>query len=585
MRADDESPRGASRRSVVSTGVTDRADASGSVQVATERYAVELDPAHKDRGAFFTPAEMADFLVSECVLDADAKVFEPSCGDAEFLTSAARRLRDLGAEDPALFGVEVDGPSAAFAQERLSREGVSADIRQGDFFEVEPRRRYDAVVGNPPYVRYQGWTGEARDVSKRVAASFGVELTNLASSWAAFTVAASGHVAPGGALGLVLPGELLTTNYAKPVREFLLQAFESVRVYLFAERVFPGVSEEVVLLVARRPREVKKGRWSSLQVVQLQNLSELDSAHDPARAVERDVRSDWMDALVDPRPLSLLRELQESGAFTTLQEWGDTTLGMVTGNNKWFTLTPEDAADFDPRDLVRISPPGSVHLRLLTLDHERWKRLGDEGRATLLFRPRGSSIDELDEAARARESHGREHEVDRAYKCRVRKVWWQTPLVETSDILLTYMSDHAPQLCANFARVKHLNSVHGVKLKPELRELGMRTLPVAALNSATLLGAEIVGRSYGGGLLKLEPKEADRLPVVSPATATELRAHSEGLSRTVSAHLAAGNLVQAVEAVDQALLIDTLGMPNEDVAELHAAWRRLTVRRRTRSKS
>ena len=41
---------------------------------------------------------------------------------------------------------------------------------------------------------------------------------------------------------------------------------------------------------------------------------------------------------------------------------------------------------------------------------------------------------------------------------------------------------------------------------------------MAALNTVTLLGSELVGRSYGGGILKIEPKEADQLPVPSRST-------------------------------------------------------------------
>lgn len=58
--------------------------------------------------------------------------------------------------------------------------------------------------------------------------------------------------------------------------------------------------------------------------------------------------------------------------------------------------------------------------------------------------------------------------------------------------------------------------------------MGRELLPLACMNSATLFGSEIVGRSYGGGMLKLEPKEACRLPVPSlavvAAAADKLRA-------------------------------------------------------------
>ena len=55
---------------------------------------------------------------------------------------------------------------------------------------------------------------------------------------------------PDGRLGLVLPAELLTTNYAGPVRRYLTERFANVRLIMFDERVFPDVQEEVVLLLA-----------------------------------------------------------------------------------------------------------------------------------------------------------------------------------------------------------------------------------------------------------------------------------------------------------------------------------------------
>ena len=72
----------------------------------------------------------------------------------------------------------------------------------------------------------------------------------LASSWAAFTVHAALFLKPEGRLGLVLPAELLTVNYAADVRRFLMARFARVRLVLFTERVFPGVQEEVMLLLA-----------------------------------------------------------------------------------------------------------------------------------------------------------------------------------------------------------------------------------------------------------------------------------------------------------------------------------------------
>ena len=99
-------------------------------------------------------------------------------------------------------------------------------------------------------MRYHDFVGEARARSRAAALRAGVRLSRLASSWAAFTVHAALFLKPGGRLGLVLPAELLTVNYAADVRRFLMARFARVRLVLFTERVFPGVQEEVVLLLA-----------------------------------------------------------------------------------------------------------------------------------------------------------------------------------------------------------------------------------------------------------------------------------------------------------------------------------------------
>jgi len=172
--------------------------------------------------------------------------------------------------------------------------------------------------------------------------------------------------------------------------------------------------------------------------------------------------------------------------------------------------------------------------------------------------------------------------VHEAYKCRVRTPWWRVPLQEPADLLLTYMNADTPRLVANAAGAHHLNSVHGLYLRAEQRELGRALLPYAALNSMTLLGAETVGRAYGGGLLKIEPREADRLPVPSPALVEAARPALEEAEPEVTAALQRGQLLTAVERVDAALLTGALGLAPGEIAALRAGREQLAARRRSR---
>ena len=78
----------------------------------TEAPVADDTPLRKARGAFFTPAPIAEFITAWAIRSAADRVLDPSCGDAAFLVPAIERLRSLGAARPSAEGVEIDGPTA-----------------------------------------------------------------------------------------------------------------------------------------------------------------------------------------------------------------------------------------------------------------------------------------------------------------------------------------------------------------------------------------------------------------------------------------------------------------------------------------
>jgi adenine-specific DNA-methyltransferase len=531
----------------------------------------------KARGAFFTPRELCDYVVRWAVRSPGDLVLEPSCGEAAFLLPAGRRLRDLNGTHPhtdvQLRGVELHRESADASAGLLASEGLNAEVTVSDFFMVDPTPRFDAVVGNPPYVRYQDFSGDARARGRAAALRGGVPLTGLASSWAAFVVHAALFLKPEGRLGLVLPAELLTVNYAAEVRRFLMERFGRVRLVLFTDRVFPGVLEEVVLLLAEG-----QGPTDHCELHQVRDASDLPGDGEVARRWKPTTpESKWTPSLMSASALEMYLELAESDAFGTLHDWGDTTLGMVTGNNRYFALSPERVRELGltKSEVISLSPPGSRHLRGLTFSESAWSELGKNDRATLLFRPKG----EPSKAAAAYIEAGEALSVHTAYKCRVRSPWWRVPLVPPADLLLTYMNADTPRLCGNRAKAHHLNSVHGVYLRPGMRRLGVDVLPLATLNSMTLLGAETVGRAYGGGMLKLEPREADRLPVPAKGLLVDASRALSAVRPQMARSLRNGRLMDAVRLVDDVLLVGQLGMSRSKVKALRDAHATLTARR------
>lgn len=260
---------------------------------------------------------------------------------------------------------------------------------------------------------------------------------------------------PGGRLGLVLPAELLTVNYAADVRRYLMRSFGRVRLVLFTERVFPGVLEEVVLLLAEDA--LAAGGTDHCELLQVTSAADLARQLDstvPAHVWRPvDTGAKWTPALLSASALEVYAPVVSDAGFTGLQSWGETTLGSVTGRNDYFALSPAQAEQLGLSDdeLVPLSPPGSRHLRGLSFTTEGWRRLGEHGPRTLLFRP-GRERAGMSRGARGYLSVGEGSGVEQAYKCRVRAPWWQVPLVAPADLLLTYMNADTPRLTTNAAR-------------------------------------------------------------------------------------------------------------------------------------
>jgi adenine-specific DNA methylase len=354
-------------------------------------------PAARKARAFFTPLPIAQYLANWAVAsNPSARVLDPTCGDGVFLLAAGRELTGLGVQpadlDSQVVGLDVHAPSLAEAQSVLDEAGLDARLVPSDFFAQVPPdelftswQPFDAVIGNPPFVRYQAHVGEARRVSAQAALRQGVRLSGLASSWASLLVHAGAFLAPEGRLGMVVPAELLSVGYAEPVRRWLQRRFSVIHLVVFERLQFNDAMENVVLLLARG-----SGGCDAFNLFYVNDAADLGNIgpFDGAPVALAD-EGKWTDMFLSTRERQLYRRVVERH-YAKLGDYGLPELGTVTGANKYFALDEPTRLQFGLRpdvDVLRISPPGTRHLQSLTFTRRDWETLRDAGAPVWLFCP------------------------------------------------------------------------------------------------------------------------------------------------------------------------------------------------------
>jgi hypothetical protein len=170
---------------------------------------------------------------------------------------------------------------------------------------------------------------------------------------------------------------------------------------------------------------------------------------------------------------------------------------------------------------------------------------------------------------------GEEAGVSSAWKCKSRDPWYVVPHVEAPAAFMPCMSASWPRLIVNKSNYTCTNNILKLSWKHRRPALDWTRLALGTLSSLCQLSAELVGRSYGGGVLKLEPTELTRLTV--PLLPVEV---IEPLAEQVDNLLRQNNLNEATDVVDEALASINSKFSAKSLELLRAARKKLFLRRR-----
>jgi adenine-specific DNA-methyltransferase len=210
------------------------------------------------------------------------------------------------------------------------------------------------------------------------------------------------------------------------------------------------------------------------------------------------------------------------GRTARLGDYARIRRGIASGDNSFFCLTQAQADEWEiePEFLVPVAL-GARDLPCQggALTRKHWEdRKAAGGRAWLLWchEPkaalRGTNVLRYIE-------RGEQRGVAARFNCRTREPWYGVERVPPADYFVTYMARQRARFVRNEVAARCMTSLLNLWVKDGVDPKALGEVLEDDTNAALI---RAFGRTYGGGLGKIEPNDLRRLPV-PPLDAMEAR--------------------------------------------------------------
>jgi len=202
--------------------------------------------AKSDKGQFFTPRHVVDFMIRMLAPASDEVVVDPSCGSGAFL-SRARAFAETE-KTPLAFGCDIDVRAVRVARLLSLSDGADpSSILQRDGLRRSASKKADlpiadVIATNPPFAGRA--PGDGFEVAK---------LVRTPERDVLFLDRSIGLLRPGGRLGIVLPYNKASGTTFAEVRRWLVERARVLAIVgLPRETFLPHTSQRTFVLFARR---------------------------------------------------------------------------------------------------------------------------------------------------------------------------------------------------------------------------------------------------------------------------------------------------------------------------------------------
>lgn len=461
-------------------------------------------------GQFSTPYNLAVDIMKYAKNNLDIRpisFLEPAIGTGVFYSAF---LDVFGSKIPhTALGFEIDSHYYNPAKDLWHNSQL--EMRNADFLEQSPDKKYSLLVTNPPYCRHHHIESEKKKTLQGLVFQHtGIKISGLAGLYCYFLILSTRWLKEDALSCWLIPSEFMDVNFGNALKYYLLNNVDLILIHSFSPEQLQFddalITSSIVVFRNRKPTQ------HSIIFSRDGSISEPVIKKSFSRSVlSRETK--WSHLLHDDPSIELISKI---GDFF------QTKRGIATGNNDFFILNEKTINQYQiPQKFLTPILPGPRYLTKNRIDSVNGMPALEQKLFLFSCDLPEYEIKQSFPLLWMYIKSGSEKGVPNGYICSRRTPWYYCERSKPAPFIMPYMgrleTNHKLfRFILNDSNAIATNGYLLLYLKPEyesyLHDNNVLTKIWEALNAIPVELLVRSGRVYGGGLYKIEPKELMQAP-------------------------------------------------------------------------
>lgn len=487
-------------------------------------YAANISSEHvKSLGQFFTPFPIAHFMAKWITSNPQCNtILDPAVGLGVFFRAI---LKEAHVTSYQLIGYDVD--PQVLKKAKILFQGYEDSIRliNRDYMFNDWNNRYDGIICNPPYQRFQNYKNR-NEILAEFQSRLGLALSGLTNLHTLFLLKSVNQLSENGRAAYILPSEFLNADYGVFIKRNLIthKSLKYVIVFDFTENLFDNVITTSCILLFDNSADIKAVEF--IAVNSLDDLAYLESQfplYPNIKTSGKAVLYEDLDENIKWRAYYQKQNGSKYKNLVPLSTYGKIVRGIATGDNDYFTFNEQKKREFEIEDkylLPCLTKANQASSYFFT--KEDFEKLRVAGKNVYLL----NITDVTSSAVRRYIQLGEKLGVHKKYLTSHRTPWYSIESRPPAPILVTVFNRNGLRFVRNEADVRNLTCFHCFYLDM----FAMDKIDILMAYLITDVAREIFNdnrREYGDGLKKFEPNDLNNSKVI------DLQAVSQNSAREI----------------------------------------------------